>query len=523
MRPAHLLLVVGCWGPWMVATAPLATAQGTADPLAMDEDLRSSPTAVVVPKPRGGPVLVATPGLRETHHDLRVVFGRDGLARVEVTFEIRNPNPFAGTGTYRLRVPWRVAATMDAKPLAAERTQDHALLPIPLGDLAPQSAKRFQIEYATPYDMVDGWAELTLPGRGEDGRIAPTDLSLRGTAFDEHEAEGAKAERQPARVDPWFDLSMRARLRTPLRFRKRFPCPKDGTCLYSYAAEPTRPARPLDITLLFDVSPSTDGASRTRMWATAVALLEAAPQGSRIRFIPFASEASEERSATPVTEVDLAEWRRRSLLPLGGGTSLGPWFPRFAKGLPVNTTIVILGDGGLSLEPAADLGLEGATPPRRIVVLSVREGVDPRWIRGAHRSGGTVLMLGRDSDNLAAGRDHGRVRRRLRAIFTPRRPTAFPGRSWSRREAGQDPAVWARTWHRGLPPRQVPSGMGVGHVTRLGASSKAPRTPMAQTLATLTATPPPPRPRHLGQGVPASTVLTMLRERIVPLARACFR
>ena len=367
---------------------------------------------------------------------------------------------------------------------------------------------------------------------------------------------------------------------------QRFRC-GDQTCARVRAAAGPAASGPVDLTILVDASPSTRGPARGRIAPAIASLLSVAPAGTRVRAIAFGATAQHViESPTPVSEVPLLPLAQAVGLGLGAATRFeAAWAAassdqREARSPRLRRLMVIVGDGGLS---GGDESARAFAEARRagVEVSTVNVADRETWpaLRaGIAQTGGVVIDAGEEADAAARGRETAPLEERLVALFAPvvARQVVVRAGSQALRlgslRAGEQLA-WVgvvrngaerirvagvgavatpaaeRSWAGGLgvlaaaelglsEPRAVlaavdPRDLGAAHGPRcdaLGPARRASGVSSDERPVALaeerTCTPPSEtasRGGDAGRGMPAETVLGMLRERVIPVARRCFR
>jgi hypothetical protein len=262
------------------------------------------------------------------------------------------------------------------------------------------------------------------------------------------------------------------------------------------------------------------------------------------------------------------------------------WLDRRGKPQP-RPLVVVVSDGGLTggrarpFQEARRAGIEVS-----VLNVGDREAV-PLLRRGAESTGGVVVGAGAEAEEAARGRDVTRLEQRLNALFAPTsirdarvrlgRETVDLGPLRAGRERVWEGVVKKRAvallvgktrLRATAPPPAVARGLAVRTALAAGLETPAatlaavdpadfapgdggppppspstgkcdPRgpawrhsgissdaAPVALAEQRACAKPPPPNPEArpgLGKGMPAEPLLSMLRNRIIPVARRCFR
>lgn len=592
---------------------------------------------------QAGEVLTAPASVRESSHHEKIELSR-GLARVSLELEFENAGEKPAELVYRLAVPADAAVyalevcnthgcrtglpdpghtrlnAYDDVIQARPNSSSAATSELPAGDaridtdargtaLWLRAAKvtraerlRVHAAYLTQAPLHGGVTRLQLPARGMDARAAPTSVQLTAPDHTDlqinHLPVGADAS---VELDAWspIELSTRSTSRGVHADYWSAPCGKHQ-CLHAYAAASADKPAPTEIYLAIDASPSTEGAARSRLLVAVTALLSRAPEGSRVRALRFASDA------TPLMaerknprELQLSVFAPITYeAELGAATRFESAWQTIEQSGFTRTRgpklVVIVGDGGLTTGQANPF--EAAK--RKGVAVAVVNVADRRTTaalaRGAALTGGAVVDAGLEADAAARGASPEPLEDRVAAVFQPSRGVLRTPDKNTRGfdlRAG-DSVMWeaamprapalklgARTLPRSAPPRSLtsalrayvarthteaaaptlvaveradlqthlqarlrdrPSGQDQpkrrgtvcdrrGPARRLGGLSPddapvqlAQERALCAVPAAASSEPSDDEP-ELGIGMPGSPLLGMLRQRIMPVARGCFR
>ena len=342
-----------------------------------------------------------------------------------------------------------------------------------------------------------------------------------------------------------------------------------------------RRADPVDLIVLVDASPSMEGPARGRVGAAIATLLASAPRGSRVRAVAFGARAEaviEEPVA--IEDAPLVPFARAAMRDLGASTQLGPalamartFFER-DRDPGLDPLVVIVGDGR-----ATGLDAAGAARPRGVsrgvslsqplVVIDVADReVMPELAELARASGGVAIEAGAEADLAARGRDGTPLEEALAKAFakvvarsvtaraggravslgalrageeivyvaTGRGASITAAGRTARARSAEPELARALAGTRGESPRllAVAGEDLAGDPAPARCDARGPGTrpsgvssdlsPIALAGARSCAVPAPAAAgADEGRGVPATTVLNMLRQRVVPVARRCFR
>ncbi len=581
--------------------------------------------------PKSGQVLTAIPGVYEAEHRVTVHLGH-GLARVDVEMGFASRARVPAEVRYQLAVPpeatlgalevctgtacrrglrdlgGRVLSAYDdavrargpagAPPIAEAHAIHDArgdAIEVRAAPVRPHGTLTVRLRWVAPAPMHGGVVRLRLPARGTDPRAAPATVTASANSLLAPSVDDAPADRDtPAVLDPWVPAAVAARAATasaPSVTAWRFPCGAH-TCARVRVSAGPRLGRPVDLILLVDASPSTEGPARGRIGVALAALLASAPDGSTVQALAFAGRAR------PLIErpIDVAD---APLVPLAQATSLElgsatrfeaawetarPWVQHASSDREARPVVmVVIGDGGLTHTTAADRAFaQAAREGVQVSVLNVADRATWRPLaQGALETDGVVVDAGGEADRAVRGRGTGPLEERVASIFAPvlvpdvrvwdgpRRVSLGPLRAGEERVWQGEVRGHVRVRGRDLEgvthaaPEELAAALGVGTAASLGLRDPRPRleavdpadleaapppedaprrceprgpphrasgvssdrAPVALAVArTCTApVPPPPPADHTGHGMPAISVLRMLRERVMPVARLCFR
>jgi hypothetical protein len=455
------------------------------------------------------------------------------------------------------------ANTTDAPFFAADAHVDERgpAFSIHVAPLGPGRAHTLHVAWAAPLSVVGGIARLEIPRRGNDLRASAARVSFEPGDVLAPTLQGTAPE-AAIEIDPWTPIALSGRLPSgALRASATsFACGR-ARCVHVHAAAGSREGAREDVALLIDVSPSSFGPARGRLPPALTSLLAALPGGSEVRAWAFAARAESLVDApTRPTEIPFAALAGATSQELGSSTRLDVALR--AIGDARGTHAIVVGDGGLTEGPHLDGAIaEAARRGQRLSVLSlVERPVHPRLVSAVERLGGRVLVVPSALFEASAAAS---LDGHVATLFAPTVGDVQVGREalGELRAGGAVDHVGA--WSRGARVRvgrlEVPvreaSDVGVraalaalgraraGEPTRLARApvseleracdelmraASAPSTRVDPWMSTDTRscalpTAPPPPPSTLGRGIPAETVLSMLRRRVVPVARGCFR
>jgi len=447
-------------------------------------------------------------------------------------------------------------------PIARLQTEDDALL-LSAAPVVRDETLVVKVRYVAPAPVFGGVVRFVLPARGHDMRVARSEVTFE-TNLLAPTLQGAPTSDSALILDAWVPTQLGATLRSGGvdGTATSFPC-GDARCARFRIVAGPRSGRASEVVLALDASPSTQGPARGAMARAFATLLSSMPSGSRVRVAAFAGRAEilvaepREPFDVPATSISSALDRE-----LGATTRIEALFAALGD-LPRGTHVILLGDGGLT-ESDAQLA-SARRAERRGVRLSVLNLAGRPTLRPLRemvtRLGGANLELPPDLEGRA-------LEERLAPVFMPVVADRVRVRSadgWV--DLGELRAGEERTWigrvDRRSELRAADLRVRVGHdeapllaglglrqsgqpldFSAIAGDARAtasdtchPRGPSRRpgglstdaspiALATPRTCEPPeptPPPRRLGRGMPAESVLRLLRQRLIPSARACFR
>jgi hypothetical protein len=453
----------------------------------------------------------------------------------------------------------------EARPLllAADAHDDErgSAFSIHVAPIEPGRTYAVRVAWATPLSVVGGIARLTIPARGNDLRASAARVSFEPGDVLAPTLQGTSPE-AAVEVDPWAPIALSGRLPSgALRASATsFSCGR-ARCVHVHAAAGSREGPREDVALLIDVSPSSFGPARGRLSPALASLLAALPAGSEVRAWAFAARA-ESLVDAPVrpTEIPFAALASATSLELGSSTRLDAALRAIGDARGAHALVV--GDGGLTEGPHLDAAIaEAERRGQRLSVLSlVERPVHPRLVSAVERLGGRVLVVPSALFEASAAAS---LDGHVATLFAPRLGNVQVGRDdlgelragaalshvggWARgarvrvgrlevpvREANDEglrAALAALGRARAGEPTRLawaPEIEGERSCEELTRATSAPSSRVDPWMSTdrrscARPTAPSPAPSTLGRGIPAETVLSMLRRRVVPVARGCFR
>lgn len=365
-----------------------------------------------------------------------------------------------------------------------------------------------------------------------------------------------------------------------------FPC-GDHRCVRARVHAGPRKGPPRDLLLLVDASRSTRGPARGRMAPALAALLASAPEGSRVRALAFASRADVVlEDPQPVANARLRPLLVASERDLGGATRFEAAWPHVQRWLQKGRRplVVVAGDGGLTRSDVGEAAAAAAAD-RGVAVHAVHVGdrdARPSLAHLVERTGGTVIHAATEAERARRGGRAAALEERLASLFVPAvlprvelrsagerielgplragEELVFEGRMPGRRAVLVAPGL--RATSRPAPPAlrrplalralasegdPVPPEAWVAveeddlrapPESKCGPNDSERASGIRRDAAFLllaearACEPEKPRPPDrfeppddplAGKGIPAHTVRTLFRQRVIPAARRCLR
>ena len=454
----------------------------------------------------------------------------------------------------------------------------------PISERSPLTVR---VRYRAPTRVHGGVVRVLLPARGMDPQVAPAELQLNAPGLLDARAGREPIAGHGNSVEPWSELALRAQLPsgTPARSEAWLdPC-EQGRCLSASAWAGPREALPLDLVIALDVSPSTEGPARSRLVPAIAALLASAPPGSRVRALAFAARSQDiAPEALDPAAVALVPFERAlGQGELGSATRFEAVWSRAREWLGAHKkpglkrAIAIVGDGGLT-RGAADAFERARAAGVEVSAINAADRPATDALRSAvFRSGGVLLEVAAEAEAAARGRDPAPLAERLAALFAPSvvprlqlngnggkrelgplrageliradepargTPTlVVGGRSTPARSRSQQPGQRSLTALDSRDLRTAGSDWPKAELTRTknakgscdrrgparrvsGISSDLAPVALAEERVCKVLPVAKVRPQgelEIGAGMPAEPLLDMLRRRIMPVARGCFR
>jgi hypothetical protein len=530
---------------------------------------------------RRGAILEAIPGVREQRHEVAVTFAH-GFAHVAHRIDLVSGARRAAEVLYHLPVPEGAAlaslevcdddgcregrADPSRGPLGvyddAVRSEGaapgspvaHAALLEGRLRLRAAPVRRsaiLRVAYLVPAPVRGGVARLALPARGLDDRTQPGRYAVRSETLSGATVLGRDAVEGTVDVPAWRAVEVAARLRGGPPVEESllaFACGPRPCRYYRAVAPPVRPSGQ-PVTVLLDVSPSMAGPAAGRLLPTLEALQRALAPEAPVRVVAFAGRAATLVEGAPARDLDL-EALRIALegLELGSATRVEAALPEIGEA----RRVLWVGDGGFTDGVAARRSLDALVDGREVVVVDIADRPPVDALQEALAGRATVLELGpeaaratrrRGLDPLIEGWNAalaGAVAtRRSRWVTSVQTGEEARWLGVSRqRGARPAPEGWAHALAdlalgRSTPLVAVERGAEARDTCDLRGPFTVPGAPLGpgELLALAHArrcdAPEPtagaPEEEEDRGTVPPRPLLRMLRQRIVPAARLCFR
>ncbi len=435
------------------------------------------------------------------------------------------------------------------------------ILQLRVAPIAPRGTIALHVRYAAPVAIHGGIARLTLPARGSDPRLASGAFSAESTQLAAPSIDGRPAEDGALVVEPREAVEVLAHVPegAPIEATVSVaPCASGrGRCAHATVTSGSQHGDAVDMILAIDASRSTRGPSRGRVMPTIAALLAAAPPGSTVRAVAFGATVETLISEpVDVTAAPLVTLGRATELDLGAATRFEALWSHAAPLMRGNrrALLLIVGDGTITTSAASDRALREAGQSRApIAIVDVEERVTEASLRTlAERTRGMVLSPIPEADRAWNGRSTMPLEERVAVLYAPIVSREVTLRIGARRVAlGELRAGESLAWQGAIPASgtvrldgagftarpargrdRVADGLASGESAVLSSIAGGVRSATGLAIAEdrdgpllerIVAPAPVEAESTTGQGVPAETVLAMLRQRIVPRARECFR
>lgn len=375
--------------------------------------------------------------------------------------------------------------------------------------------------YVAPAPIIGGRMRFTLPDRGRDPRASTSTVSLHAEGLtDVHPAE-------PVEVDPWQALEVSGRLASAVRTRTAVRCGRGQRCIRTFHARPANAPGTRPVQVWLDASRSMEGPARGRLSFVLAALLQNLDAPTQVWPLAFAAR-SESFAASSAGALPLEVAARSQQLELGASTQLGAAWKSSAQARTAGRArrVIILSDGRLSLDAENQRVLDRATRASIPVWLVVLDDIAVHDASRAAfaRTGGGIAHVADAAALAQRTQDLTRLSEQLGRTLQPAgKPAAgeqwvtesrtrgrgpqgtAPERAWALRSEG--PSSWVAVRHD-------PKGAvhGVDNYAQPLAGSE----PFTSVLH-------PDEAAGAATGMPAESVLSMLRTQLVPAARGCLR
>jgi hypothetical protein len=514
---------------------------------------RARPAPAPLPTPSRGEVLSSIEGVAESAHEVALELAQ-GLAfvRVRMRFESRAKQP--AELAYRLPLPPDAALSalracqasrcVDAQALApvaasgatsaahagaprrdaaasgsagstsqaggpelsATRIVDArgSALALRAASVAKDSPLTLELEYVASAELRGGVARFRLPARGYDPRAAPARIAVSAPGL-------TRLEPAPElTLDPWLPLAVRAELaQRPghVALETRARC-GGGACARSFEATAPAPPSARETWLLLDASPSMEGPARNRADLALTALLAGLPDATPLRAFAFAARC-QELGRYPAAAAPLAALSDALDAKLGAASRPGALLELARRDLErARPRLVVVSDAKLDAAALRELRLlrERGAELWLIDVGGARPEV-ARVFEG-------VVALGREADHGLGSGDLAPLEEAVRALLGPR--------AESGRHRGEQ-RVLERAPRAPYLPRAGEPWLSFWLARSTPLAFRSPTGAATGFIATLPYESPPARAAAPDTGMPKQSVLSMLRDQLVPQARACLR
>jgi hypothetical protein len=507
---------------------------------------KSSPPPL--PIPSRGEVLSSIEGVTESTHEVALKL-EQGLAFVRVRMRFESRAKLPAELAYRLPLPPEAALSalracqasrcVDARPglrepradakngaparqapgtnaagngpqvggpeLSATRISDArgSAVALRAASVAKDAPLTIELEYVASAELRGGVARFQLPARGYDPRAAPARIALGAPGL---------AKLEPAAeltLDPWLPLAVRAELaERPGRIALATSARCGGSaCARSFEASAAAPPSPRETWLLLDASPSMEGPARNRADLALAALLAGLPEATPLRAFAFAARG-QELGRSLAGAASLAVLSDALSAKLGAASRPGALLDLARHDLErAHPRLVVVSDAKLDAAALRELRL---LRERGAELWLVDVGGARAEVRQVFEG---VVALARDA-NAAGSGDLASLEEALRPLLGPR---AAAGR-----RRGEQHVLERRPSAPYLPrPGEPWLSFWLARATPLAfrsatraAESFIPTLPFESLAA---------REQAPDTSMPKQSVLSMLRDQLVPQARGCLR
>lgn len=476
------------------------------------------------------------------------------------------------------------AGVVPVAAVHAEASDEGTALIVRAAPVIEGQTLEVRLSWAAETHTHGGITHVRLPARGRDPRAAPAHLTFESDELLAPAVDGRPAHDRRTghhEIEAWEPVTLSATHRSGGGAQvsvKRFRCGQQRCARLHAVAGPGGALRER-VVLLLDASPSMVGPARGRMGAALAALLGTMHRNTQVQAIAFAGQAQPllEEWRTP-DEVPLATLGRATTLDLGAATRFEAAWDRLQPRR--GDHLILVGDGGLTASRAGSAAVAAAREAGvRVSALNLAERPPKEALRRlVERTGGRLVQAGAEAHRASRERTSQRLEEKVAALSARtvassvriERPGAEPIELGALR-AGEG-LRWSGPAARGTrfvvgsarrPTREPSADSALGRALaamanpamsgRLGAvagddrsrpslcadSGPATRTSGVSTdeapvvlaearsceapAATAASASRPGGGSRMGRGMPAETVLSMLRRRIIPGARRCFR
>ncbi|MFK8003816.1 MAG: hypothetical protein AB8H86_29910 [Polyangiales bacterium] len=468
----------------------------------------------VPPESEVGEVLAAIPGVRETEHHVFAHL-RHGLASVTLRQVFAHSGRFAAEVLYRVPLPdgarlgslevcngseCRAAEGgnrgefddsfgLDGGLAGAHIQMEDGYAMLRVAPLRQGQNTEVRWSYVAPARVRGGVARMVLPKRGHDLRVAPARVTFIAEGYESASIQEEVLGTRARLVEPWSSTQLYAQVRPGRRTaRSSYRC-GGRWCTREYVESSVSSRRPVNLALALDVSPSTRGPARGRSADVVRALVRGLPSGSHVRAAAVAGRSVSIMERREVREVPQDLSARGVGLDLGAASRLDTVVDTLQ--LRRGDLMVVVGDGGLT--PGEELR---APPGVRVHYIQVVDRDVDEAIRAfVGASGGQIW----DASSTEGD-----------ALFEQLLSVTASGSG-----VGQSRTLRGR---RGAPVAGARAIAMSGEVSELAVAGRANHAARAGEF------PAASEPtENAATSFASEPVLSLLRSRLIPAARACLR
>lgn len=305
------------------------------------------------------------------------------------------------------------STTPSARPVAHGRIANDVLVlrAAPIGSGSPDAPSgsgelTVRAQWVVPVAIHGGVARLVVPARGTDDRAAEVEVTVSAVDLVEPRVDGSAYERSAAQASgraPLVVTALAPLSRGPRIEASMVDC-GGGRCASVRATGGRARISDAPITIAIDASPSTTIGARGRITDAVRVLSALLPARTPVRWIAFAARTETIGRGVPA-DLDLAHVRAAIDAPLGSATRFSALWGAVQADARPGDRILVVGDGGLT-EDALETGAWAAAHERGIVVSTIDvadRSATTALTHAVAETGGVTIEAGAAADRAAAG------------------------------------------------------------------------------------------------------------------------